>query len=153
MKHGGDPCGDTSETKACNTQGCEQDCMLASWTSWSKCSKDCDGGTKKRQKFVFKQAQGAGLYACFMDILVQMLQGLRWRHQEAAEVRVQAGPRSRTVCLLHGHPGPNAPRIAMAAPRSGRSSCSSRPKEQDCMLASWTSWSKCSKDCDGGTKK
>jgi hypothetical protein len=60
MKHGGDPCGETSETKACNTQGCEQDCMLASWTSWSKCSKDCDGGTKKRQKFVFKQAQGAG---------------------------------------------------------------------------------------------
>jgi hypothetical protein len=60
MKHGGDPCGDTSETKACNGQGCEKDCILASWTPWSKCSKDCDGGTKKRQKFVFKEAEGAG---------------------------------------------------------------------------------------------
>jgi hypothetical protein len=60
MKHGGDPCGDTSQTKACNGQGCEKDCMLASWTSWSKCSKDCDGGTKKRQKFVYKEAEGAG---------------------------------------------------------------------------------------------
>merc|ERR1719203_1327306 len=59
MKHGGDPCGDTSQTKACNGQGCEKDCMLASWTSWSKCSKDCDGGTKKRQKFVYKETGGA----------------------------------------------------------------------------------------------
>merc|ERR1719401_2363203 len=60
MKHGGDPCGDTSQTKACNTQGCEKDCMLASWTKWSACSKDCDGGTKKRQKFIFTEAEGAG---------------------------------------------------------------------------------------------
>merc|ERR1719460_1639453 len=60
MKYGGKPCGETSETKACNPQGCEKDCELTEWTKWSWCSKDCDGGTRKRQKFVKAPPEGAG---------------------------------------------------------------------------------------------
>jgi len=60
MKYGGTPCAKTSQTRACNNQACEKDCELSSWTKWTKCSKDCDGGTKKRQKFVRKEAEGAG---------------------------------------------------------------------------------------------
>merc|ERR1719163_683498 len=60
MKYGGKPCGSTSETKACNNQACEKDCELSAWTKWSACSKDCDGGTQKRQKFIKKVAEGAG---------------------------------------------------------------------------------------------
>jgi len=60
MKYGGKPCGVTSETKACNNQACEKDCDLSAWTKWGSCSKDCDGGTKKRQKFVKKEPEGAG---------------------------------------------------------------------------------------------
>merc|ERR1719478_933536 len=60
MKYGGKPCGETSETKACNGQACEKNCELTEWTAWSFCSKDCDGGTKKRQKFIKKEAGGAG---------------------------------------------------------------------------------------------
>jgi hypothetical protein len=60
MKHGGKPCGATSETKACNAQACEKDCELSEWTKWSACSKDCDGGTNKRQKFVTHVAEGEG---------------------------------------------------------------------------------------------
>jgi len=60
MKYGGKPCGDTSETKACNGQACEKDCELSQWTAWSLCSKDCDGGTKKRQRFVKKEPEGEG---------------------------------------------------------------------------------------------
>jgi hypothetical protein len=60
MKYGGKPCGETSETKACNAQACEKDCELTEWTKWTACSKDCDGGTKKRQKFVKSEAEGAG---------------------------------------------------------------------------------------------
>merc|ERR1719478_1357366 len=60
MKYGGKPCGETSETKACNNQACEKDCELSQWTKWSTCSKDCDGGTQKRQKFIKKVAEGAG---------------------------------------------------------------------------------------------
>jgi len=60
MKHEGKPCGATSEADSCNVQACESDCKVSSWTKWSTCSKDCDGGTMKRQKFVVKQAKGDG---------------------------------------------------------------------------------------------
>merc|ERR1719263_77929 len=60
MKHGGNPCGETSEAKACNNQACEKDCTLGDWTKWTACSKDCDGGTRKRQKFIKEEALGEG---------------------------------------------------------------------------------------------
>jgi len=60
MKYGGHPCGKTSETKACHNQACEKDCELSDWTKWTKCSKDCDGGTRKRMKVITKESEGAG---------------------------------------------------------------------------------------------
>jgi len=60
MRHGGKPCGATSQSRACNGQACEKDCVLGAWTKWSGCSKDCDGGTRKRERFVFQNAEGAG---------------------------------------------------------------------------------------------
>jgi len=60
MKYGGKPCGETSQTQVCDGQSCEKDCVLSPWTKWSGCSKDCDGGTRKRQKFVKEVAEGAG---------------------------------------------------------------------------------------------
>jgi len=59
-RYGGRPCGSTSETRACNNFACEKDCELSDWTSWSKCSKDCDGGTHKRMKFIKEAAEGQG---------------------------------------------------------------------------------------------
>jgi hypothetical protein len=60
MKYGGEPCGKTSQTLACNAQACEKDCELHEWTLWTKCSKDCDGGTRKREKFIKHEPEGAG---------------------------------------------------------------------------------------------
>jgi len=60
MKNGGKPCDETSQTRSCNPQACEKDCELGRWTQWGQCSKDCDGGTQKRQKFITEQAEGEG---------------------------------------------------------------------------------------------
>jgi hypothetical protein len=60
MKYGGHPCSATSQTRSCKNQACEKDCELSDWTAWSDCSKDCDGGTQKRQKFITHEAEGAG---------------------------------------------------------------------------------------------
>jgi len=60
MKYMGKPCGKTSQTKACNAAACEKDCELHPWTKWTGCSKDCDGGTKKRQRFVQSPVEGSG---------------------------------------------------------------------------------------------
>merc|ERR1719428_2689266 len=72
MKYGGKPCGSTSEAKSCNGQACEKNCELSGWTKWGPCSKDCDGGTQKRQKFVKKVAEGAG--KCPGDWSIKRLQ-------------------------------------------------------------------------------
>merc|ERR1719487_413602 len=63
MKYDGKPCGATSESRACNQASCEKDCVLSDWTTWSKCSKDCNGGTRKRIKYIKEKAVGEGTCA------------------------------------------------------------------------------------------
>jgi len=60
MKYGGKTCGATSQGSSCNIESCEADCELSPWTAWSTCSKDCDGGTQKRDRFVHVPAAGEG---------------------------------------------------------------------------------------------
>jgi len=59
-RYGGKTCGDTKQEQMCNTQACDVDCVLSAWSAWSKCSKDCDGGTRKRVRYVTKAAVGGG---------------------------------------------------------------------------------------------
>merc|ERR1719217_610197 len=58
--YGGKPCGQTSQTRACNSQSCESDRELSEWSKWSWCSKDCDGGTRHRTKHITKSPEGTG---------------------------------------------------------------------------------------------
>merc|ERR1719316_241274 len=67
-KYDGKKCGKTSETRSCNTQPCEQDCELSDWSPWSPCSKDCDGGTSKRTKYIKKGVVGQGSCADRWDV-------------------------------------------------------------------------------------
>jgi len=60
MKHGGKPCGAASQTKQCNVAACEKHCVLHEWTRWTSCSKDCDGGSKKRVRMIKEPAEGSG---------------------------------------------------------------------------------------------
>merc|ERR1719375_982664 len=59
-KYEGTPCPATTESVQCNNQACESDCKLSKWSKWSKCTKACDGGTRKRQKWVIRKATGSG---------------------------------------------------------------------------------------------
>jgi hypothetical protein len=60
MKHEGKPCDPTLEETTCNSHACEKDCDLSEWSEWSKCSKACDGGTRKRARYVKEAPEGAG---------------------------------------------------------------------------------------------
>jgi len=59
-KYGGTSCGATEESEQCNAFACDQDCVMKEWTEWAECSKACDGGTTKRQRFVSSPATGTG---------------------------------------------------------------------------------------------
>jgi len=65
--HGGTQCGATSETQACGTNACNEECKLGEWTDWGVCSQQCDGGVKQRQKPVTVAAVGAGACADSTD--------------------------------------------------------------------------------------
>jgi len=67
MKYNGKPCGPTSETRQCNTEACEKNCELHEWTKWTTCSKDCDGGSKKRERSIRHPAEGSGTCASQWD--------------------------------------------------------------------------------------
>merc|ERR1719313_2842116 len=54
-EHGGEPCGDLSETQEGNVFACDMPCELdPEWTEWSPCSKECDTGITIQTKGVMK---------------------------------------------------------------------------------------------------
>jgi len=59
-QHDGKQCSATVSTKQCNVAACEKDCVLHEWTKWTSCSKNCDGGSRKRQRMIKEPAEGAG---------------------------------------------------------------------------------------------
>merc|ERR1719506_2925713 len=60
-EHGGEPCGDLSETVDCNVFACDMPCELdPEWSEWSPCSKECDWGYTTRQKGVMKEGGPEG---------------------------------------------------------------------------------------------
>jgi len=58
--HNGEPCGETAESTSCNIQACNKDCVLADWTAWTPCTKQCNGGHLLHFRRIKEQAVGNG---------------------------------------------------------------------------------------------
>jgi hypothetical protein len=60
-EHGGEPCGDLSETQECNVEACDRPCELEpEWSEWTECTKECDWGYTIRMKGVMKEGGPEG---------------------------------------------------------------------------------------------
>lgn len=59
-EHGGQPCGQLTQTETCGNDACDQDCELSQWTAWGTCSKACGGGFEVRERHAVSMAQGDG---------------------------------------------------------------------------------------------
>merc|ERR1719506_1613658 len=60
-EHGGEPCGDLSETIECNVEACDLPCELEpEWSDWGECSKECDWGVTFQTKGVAKEGGPEG---------------------------------------------------------------------------------------------
>ena len=49
-----------TRTGFCGSTPCPVDCVLTDWSDWGRCSKDCDGGTKKRTRTKTKEGKYGG---------------------------------------------------------------------------------------------
>lgn len=58
--HGGKVCGPETQSRECGMEACDRDCQLSSWSSWSSCSKACDGGFVHRTRRVVAGVVGLG---------------------------------------------------------------------------------------------
>eukprot|EP00747_Dinoflagellata_sp_TGD_P133924 gnl/TRDRNA2_/TRDRNA2_175267_c2_seq29.p1 gnl/TRDRNA2_/TRDRNA2_175267_c2~~gnl/TRDRNA2_/TRDRNA2_175267_c2_seq29.p1 ORF type:complete len:646 (-),score=175.60 gnl/TRDRNA2_/TRDRNA2_175267_c2_seq29:60-1721(-) len=55
----GHPCPSLSWQKKCNEFKCPVDCVVSSWSGWSKCTKECGGGVESRnRKLIVKPKDG-----------------------------------------------------------------------------------------------
>jgi hypothetical protein len=59
-RYDGKPCGDLTETEACNMQACDRDCKLGHWSKYSACTRACGGGEKFSKRVVKVAAVGKG---------------------------------------------------------------------------------------------
>lgn len=59
-RYEGTPCGEQTETIACNMQACDTDCALGEWSAWSRCSKQCNTGHRVQHKHITEAAHGRG---------------------------------------------------------------------------------------------
>merc|ERR550514_832653 len=63
---GGEPCGEEQESQQCNTESCDQDCILREWTDFGACSKSCkpywfsQTGQHSRKRKIKVAVKGAG---------------------------------------------------------------------------------------------
>jgi len=62
-RHGGLPAAETMQEQLCNTQACDQDCLLAEWTPWTNCSKACKSGHRSRVRKAIRPPLGEGTCA------------------------------------------------------------------------------------------
>merc|ERR550532_1089391 len=53
-------CPELSMTKRCNQFKCPVDCVMSKWSSWSKCSKECESGVQSKTRSILTKPRNGG---------------------------------------------------------------------------------------------
>jgi len=126
MRYDGTPCGGTTESKPCAVQACERNCELHSWTAWTTCSKDCDGGTKKRSRGIQVPVLGGG--TCAGEWSKERLQYVPCNEKRCTAPKGQVMKCNQTydiVLVLDG------------TPKSGKKGWAAEVKAANLLIDSW----------------
>ena len=153
----GEKCPPLQDIQPCNTQPCPVDCQLSDWGPWTECSKECKGGFKSRSKVVMVKPQFDGeecppmteTVPCNEDIpCVVDCKVSTWSPWSQCTKQCGTGTRTRTRNVItqpanDGEPCPKLTEIQK---------CNSQPCPVNCVVSAWSEFTKCSKQCGGGTQ-
>lgn len=159
--YGGKNCnGDKGEIVLCNTHHCPIDGKYGDWSSWSKCSLSCGGGSKSRSRrcnnpspqYGGKQCSGNGeeysscnSHPCPIDGAFS-----EWEAWSTCSHSCGGGKKSRL--RLCNHPAPAFGGRNCSGLFYEYSNCKTFPCPVDGGIGVWSEWTLCSVSCGGGTQ-
>ena len=163
--YGGTDCssiGAFKEVKKCDMKPCPVNGGLSNWSSWSKCSKTCGGGTQKRNRACTSPAPAHGGKDCSALGAAEESKkcstnpcpidgGLSsWSSWSKCSKSCGGGTQIRSRTCTNPAPANGGKDCSSLGSTDGTQKCNSNACPIDGGLSSWSSWSKCTKTCGGG---
>jgi len=131
---------------------------VAEWSKWGDCSHTCGEGLKIRYRSVLVASAFGGAYcpavkeykSCFVapcEVDCQISQWSAWSVCPGCNSYSDGSyqTRTRTILLQAANGGKNCPDLLSDTRKCHISDC-----EVDCVVGSWSDWSKCSVNCGNG---
>jgi hypothetical protein len=151
----GELCPATEDTRPCNEQECDRDCIPTEWSNWSECDAECGTGTQLRTRHVRNLQTGKGLCnipmtdsrICSHNICPKNCKVGSWTKwskcllpEANTEIKCGGGYKYRTRTVTSGI-GRSCPINKQVIP------CNTLQCPSKCEVSGWSDWSKCSESC------
>ena len=151
----GAACPHLTETVECNTQACPVNCQVSEYGEFSRCSRECGGGTRTRSRTVVVPPAGTGAACpnltetedCNTQVCSVNCQVSEYGEFSRCTRECGGGTRtrSRTVVVPPAGTGAACPNLTETE------DCNTQVCPVNCQVSEYGEFSPCTRPCGGGT--